>query len=69
MLKDTEEHIRFATEERSFYRHAIETSKEVLEEAFTVDGQPPVGACIPPASKDIEIHFSLDMANKYSACN
>ena len=68
LKKDAEEHIRFATEERSFYRHAIETSKEVLEEAFNGDGQPPVGACIPPACKDIEIHFSLDMA-KYSACN
>ena len=67
MLKDAEEHLQFATEERSFYRHAIETSKEVLKEAFTVDGQlqvPPVVACIPPASKDIEIHFSLDMAQQ-----
>ena len=66
MLKDAEKCFWFATE-RLFYRHAIETSKEVLKEAFTVDGQlqvPPVVACIPSESKDTEIHFSLDMAQQ-----
>ena len=67
MLKDAEEHLRLATQERSFYRNAIETSKEVLKETFTTDGHltvPPTGSCFPPASRDIEMHFSFDMAQQ-----
>ena len=67
MLKDGEEHLRFATQERSYYRSTIETSKEVLKATFTIDGHlqvPPIGSCLPPVSKDIEMHFSLDMAQQ-----
>ena len=68
VLKDAEEHLRLATQES--YRSAIEASKEVLRHTFTVDGSlqvPPVGSCLPPLSQDIEMHFSLDMAQQVQA--
>ena len=55
MLKDAEEHLQLATQERSYYRSAIETSKEVLKTTFTIDGHlqvPPIDSCLPPLSKD-----------------
>lgn len=67
MLKDAEQHLQLATQERSHYRSAINTSKEVLKETFTVDGHlqvPPIASCLPPATHDIEMHFSLDMAQQ-----
>ena len=67
MLKDAEEHLQLATQERSYYKNAIETSKEVLKKTFTVNDQlhvPPVGSCLQPASQDIEMHFSFDMAQQ-----
>ena len=67
VLKDAEEHLRLATQERSYYRSAIETSKEVLKATFTIDGHlqvSPIGSCLPPLSQDIEMHFSLDMAQQ-----
>ena len=70
VLKDAEEHLRLATQERSYYRSAIEASKEVLRHTFTVNGSlqvPPVGSCLPPLSHDIEMHFSLDMAQQVQA--
>ena len=70
VLKDAGEHLRLATQERSYYRSAIEASKEVLRTTFTVDGSlrvPPVGSCLPPLSHEIEMHFSLDMAQQVQA--
>lgn len=67
MLKDAEEHLQLATQERSYYRSAIDAAKEVLKTEFTVDGHlevPPVGSCLQPACRDIEMHFSLDMAQQ-----
>ena len=67
MLKDAEEHLELATQERSYYKNAIETSKEAPKKTFTVDDQfhvPPVGSCLPPESRDIEMHFSFDMAQQ-----
>ena len=67
MLKDAEEHLQLATQERSYYRSAIEISKEVLRQMFTINGcllVPPVGSCLPPLSWDVEMHFSLDMAQQ-----
>ena len=70
VLKDAQEHLRLATQERSYYRSAIEASKQVLRNTFTVDGSlqvPPVGSCLPPLSHEIEMHFSLDMAQQVQA--
>ena len=70
VLKDAEEHLRLATQERSYYGSAIEASKEVLRNTFAVDGSlqvPPVGSCLPPLSHEIEMHFSLDMAQQVQA--
>ena len=39
----------------------------MLTQTFTVDGHlkvPPIGSCLPPLSQDIEMHFSLDMAQQ-----
>ena len=39
----------------------------MLRYTFTIDGSlrvPPVGSCLPPLSQDIEMHFSLDMAQQ-----
>ena len=70
VLKDAEEHLRLATQERSYYRSVTEASKEVLRNTLTVDGSlqvPPVGSCLPPLSHEIEMHFSLDMAQQVQA--
>ena len=67
MLKDIEAHLYWATQERSYYRSAIDIAKEVLKETFTVDGQlkvPPVDACLAPATRNITMHFSFDMAQQ-----
>ena len=67
VLKDAEAHLHLATQERSYYRSMIETSKEVLKESFTVNGQleiPSISACLPLATKDITMHFSFDMAQQ-----
>ena len=67
MLKDAEEHLQLAMQERSYYRSAIEISKEVLRQILTINGcllVPPVGSCLPPLSWDVEMHFSLDMAQQ-----
>ena len=67
VLKDTEEHLQLATQERSFYRSAIDAAKETLKKTFTVDGHlqvPPIGSCLPPACRKIEMHFSFDMAQQ-----
>ena len=45
----------------------VEESKQTLTDTFTVDGQlqlPPIGACLPPATKEITMHFSFDMAQQ-----
>ena len=52
---------------KSYYRSAIEISKEVLRQMFTVNGcllVLPVGSRLPPLSWDVEMHFSLDMAQQ-----
>ena len=70
VLKDAQKHLCLATQERSYYRSAIEASKEVLRHTFTIDGSlqiPPVGSCLPPLSQDIEMHFSLDTAQQVQA--
>ena len=67
VLKNAEEHLLLATQERLYYQNAIEPSKEVLKATFTVDEHlqvPPIGSCLPPLSQDIEMHFSLDMAQQ-----
>ena len=67
VLKHAEKHLRLATQERSYYRSAIEASNEVLRHTFTIDGSlqvPPVCSCLSPLSQDIEMHFSLDMAQQ-----
>lgn len=67
VLKDAEDHLQLATQERSFYQNAIDKSKVVLKNTFTVDGilqVPPVSCCLTPATHDIEMHFSLDMAQQ-----
>ena len=38
VLKDAEEHFHLDTQERSYYRSAIEASEEVLRHTFTIDG-------------------------------
>ena len=66
-LKDAEAHLYRATQESSYYRSAIDIAKEVLKETFTVDGQlkvPPISACLAPATRDITMHFSFDMAQQ-----
>ena len=47
-------------QERSYYRNAIEASKAT----FTVDGMSKFHSCLPHLSQDIEMHFSLDMAQQ-----
>ena len=67
VLREAEEHLQLATQERSFYQSAIDKSKVVLKDTFTVNGVlqvPPVSCCLPPASHDIEMNFSLDMAQQ-----
>ena len=67
VLKDAEAHPFLATQERSHYRTVVEQSKKTLQNTFTVDGQlevPPICACLPPATKDITMHFSFDMAQQ-----
>ena len=67
VLRDAENHLQLATQERSFYRKAIDKSKVALKDTFTIDGLlqvPPVNCCLLPASHDIEMHFSLDMAQQ-----
>ena len=67
MLKDAERHLQVATQERSFYRSAIEASKEVLRTTFNVNGHlevPPIGSSIKPLENDIEMHFSMDIAQQ-----
>ena len=67
VLKDAEAHLFLATQERSHYTSAIETSKEVLKNTFTVDGTltvPPVNACLPAKVSDVTMHFSFDMAQQ-----
>ena len=67
VLKDAEAHLHLATQERSFYRSVVDTSKEALKETFTVNGQlevPPISVCLPPATKNITMHFSFDMAQQ-----
>ena len=38
VLKDAEEHLQLATQERSYYRSAIAISKEALRQMFTING-------------------------------
>ena len=41
--------------------------KETLSETFTLDGHfgvLPVGSCLPAATHEIKVHFSLDMAQQ-----
>ena len=67
MLKDAEAHPYRATQERSYYRSAIDTAKEILKKTFTMDGQlkvPPVSACLAPVTRNITMHFSFDMAQQ-----
>ena len=67
VLKNAKEHLRLATQERSYYRSAIEASKQVLKATFTVDGHlqvQPIGSCLPYVFLDIEMHFSLDVAQQ-----
>lgn len=67
VLKDAEAHLHLATQERSYYRSVIDTSKEALKDTFTVNGElqvPPICACLPPATKNITMHFSFDMAQQ-----
>ena len=67
VLRDAEEHLQLATQERSFYRDAIDKSQVALKDAFSIDGVlqvPPVSCCLPRASNDIEMHFSFDMAQQ-----
>ena len=66
MLKDAEAHLHLATQERS-YRSAIDIAKEGLKATFTVDGQlkvPPANACLASATRNIIMHFSIDMAQQ-----
>ena len=67
VLKDAEAHLNLATQERSYYRSVIDTSKEVLKETFTVAGQlqvPPISACLSPGTNNITMHFGFDMAQQ-----
>lgn len=67
MLKDAEAHLLLATQERSHYKSVVDTAKKTLQLTFTVDGElivPPISACLPPATKDITMHFSFDMAQQ-----
>ena len=69
-LNDAEAHVQLAREERSHYRSVVATAKQVVD-TFSVDGQlqvPPVNACLPPASNDITMHFSFDMAQQVCTC-
>ena len=66
-MKDAEEHLFLATQERSYYTSAIESSKEILTNTFTVNGTltvPPINACLPAKVNDITMHFSFDMAQQ-----
>ena len=65
MLKDAERLLQVATQERLFYKSAIEASKKMLKATFTVNDHievHPIGSSIHPLKNDIEMHFSLDMA-------
>ena len=61
------EALLLATQERSHYKGAIDSAKEVLKNTFTVEGQllvPPINACLPSNSNDITMHFSFDMGQQ-----
>ena len=67
VLKDAQDHINLATAERSYYTAAIEDSRRVLNQTFTVHDQlqvPPLHASLQPKSHNIKLHFSFDMAQQ-----
>ena len=66
VIKDAEAHLQLATQERSYYKEAVEKAKKVLQETFAEDGEvklPSLSAPLLAASIDI---ISFDMAQ---VCN
>lgn len=66
IVKRAELHLLLATKARSYLKAQVQSSKEVIKEHFMDKGLdvPSIGACPPPASRNVTIHFSYDMAQQ-----
>ena len=72
VIKRAEAHLQLATKEQSYYHGQVEASKHAVREHFTRTEQlqlPAISACLPPASNDIAVHYSFDMAQQVCKSN
>lgn len=66
IVKRAEVHLLLATKARSYLKSQVKTAKDTIESHF-IDRDldvPSVGACLMPASNNITMHFSFDMAQQ-----
>lgn len=67
MIDAARDHMATVTVERSLYREVCKSSREAVKSHFTSEGgyNPPAPASlIAPASNDVKIHYSFDMAQQ-----
>ena len=65
-MKCAEAHLLLATKARSYLKSQVKEAKEAIKDFFIDNGLPvpSIRACLPPASSDITMHFSFDMAQQ-----
>ncbi len=65
-MKRAEVHLLLATKARSYLKAQVKSAKDTIKSHFTDNdlAVPSVGACLMPASNNITVHFSFDMAQQ-----
>ncbi len=66
IVKRAEAHLMLATKARSYLKAQVKATKDTIKSHYTDKGLPvpSVRACLSPASNEITVHFSFDMAQQ-----